>query len=410
MKKSDVEALLEESRHSIKEQEARLSELSEKVSESFSILSSAAKKDEMEQMENSVSNKLSEMRNLAEENKAELSKVLFDIREKSVETEKSLENKFAEQEDNVSEIKAAVEKNNAENLKSLENIKSEIEKDKSDLSKEISSVKESALSALSASEENKRIFEERASSIKAEILPEIEKNSSSIESLRAQINSEIESLRDSVNSGFTTIESRLAEIPKELKGETLMKVSPLIDELKKINSEIKKLEVLDARIGMIEGTRYTEEMLVLKAQMENFSLLKAEIEGMKKVHSEIPRELRASSVALDQRIKTLEGKLQKFGVQMLVETGRMSAGHEKKISEVSRSVEDVKLATEKISSADEKLLRLEEQNRLIARTLADNMNVLRDWSGSVEARLAQIFQLQTSLIKELEKARAYQSK
>src|SRR3989338_9340937 len=116
-------------------------------------------------------------------------------------------------------------------------------------------------------------------------------------------------------------------------------------------------------------------MLVLKAQMENFSLLKAEIEGMKKVHSEIPRELRASSVALDQRIKTLEGKLQKFGGQMLVETGRMSAGHEKKISEVSRPVEDVKLATEKISSADEKLLRLEEQNRLIARTLADNMNV-----------------------------------
>ncbi len=350
-------------------------------------------------------------------NKSELSKILSEVSDKYSELVNSINSKLAEQNSKVSETNLIIEKNMEELSKLLEYSKLENSKSIEDMKSEI----------VSASEEAKRISEEKARALKAEILPEIEKNSSSIESLSARVDSEIEVLRSSVNSDFATkselseslkstkenfskIENKLDEIPKELKGETLMKVSPLIDEMRKINSELKKLEALDARIGMIEGARYTEELLALKTQIENFNLLRTEMEGMKKIHSEIPKELRSSSAALDQRIKTLEGKFQKLGVQMLVETEKRSAGHEKKISEVSKSVEDVKAATEKISSADEKLLRLEEQNMLIARTLSDNMNVLRDWSSSVEARLSQIFQLQTSLIKELEKARAYQSK
>ena len=322
-------------------------------------------------------------------------------------------------EDEISEIKSKlfdVEKSfsSAASMESLENIESNLkskilegENSIEGLRKSLDLIKEDFSGLAEIEPRAKQSIE----AIKSEVSGHIGKLAGKIEenreSILAELSSELSDLatKAGVSESLAQLDEKISaagksaiEIEKQLKGEAFMKFSVLSEELKKVHGEVKKFENLDARLLMMENSG-------IKNEIKN---LKAEISNLKALSENLPKDVKADSIIFRHKIKSVEDELHGFAENFSEQSEKKASDFEAKISEVSRATESAGKVLNKVLEAEEKLMRLENQNMLIAKTLSENMNVLRDWSRSVESRLAQTFDLQTHLIRELEGRRGFQ--
>ncbi len=393
-KSPETEKILREAKENQDTFEKRLSSI-EDVAGSF------ARASEVE----SLTEKVNSFDNKIESAKSEPLQLVAELKEKLGTQRNILDSEI---ESFKSSIEEKIKNSNSESHQILSELKEKLESEKKSIETEIQNIRESLSNVENlSSDSNQKLRDEvfiKISSNEREIHGRIDGATANINSqineLRSSVESEFSTKSDlqeslnSVNEKISAADSKAESISKELKGEMLLRASPLVDDLKNLEreyntlkQELKKIENLENRLSLSEGST-----------VEQIKSLRSEFHSIKKFLEEFPKDIKADSLLFKHRMRAAESEIEKLGFGLEAEAKKIYSGIESKVGEI-------KTMEQKFSEAELKLERIEKQNMLIARTLSDNMNILRDWSRSVEARISQIFELQTNLIREIGIAR-----